>query len=60
MGESKVAVIIDPGSATYQLADLLQVSFSKPQFSHLQNGEESDVRLRRMLKKMPIPQLYRQ
>lgn len=54
MGKSKVAVIIDPGSATYQLADLLQVSLSKPQFSHLQNGEESYVHLR-MLRKIPIP-----
>lgn len=54
-GKEQVAVIIEPGSATYQLADLLQVSLSKPQFSHLQNGEESYVHLRRMLKKIPIP-----
>ena len=37
----RVAVIVPPGSATYQLTDLQQVNLFEPQFSHLQNGEGS-------------------
>lgn len=50
------AIIIDPGSATYQLADLWQVTLLEPQFSHLQNGKESFLPLRKICSKIAAGQ----
>lgn len=53
-----MAVILDPGSATYQLADLWQTNVFEPQFSYLQNREESYLPLRGIFEKIPNPQVY--